>query len=986
MMRISILFAAALVLIACGDSGSKRTVDYSGNTSGQVFYSYPADGQTQVSVHAPVVVQFSEARNIAPANITLAGPDGPVEVDVTEADEWRSVIVTPREALAFNSEYTLSVNGVSLTGLEDGTLSFTTASAQEGPHVEQVLSDELVISRRMPFGDDQPFMDFSTIHLQFSQPLDRTTVDNTTVSLKDARGNRVAATLLVDGTRVTLDPKNDLTPGSEYTLQLDGALTSEAGVAYSGENSITLIPQDSAPRETLVLEVMAADPTKECNASGVMLSPLSGDPINCVPLISKLLGDDTSAKLSGDVFAELGFIPNYPDAAPLRIRKGSVLKGESLDVLIVGELPASFDSGEVTVSFLSDASGYLSVAPYSTAHEAPRRVQLTLDLAFSTADSRANGAFTQTLLQVELVGRAIVVDGRMVIDALGVVEPDVLGLETAFGVLSFHMESYQDQVNAPEPEVDITGPGLQSWQPGDYVDRFRPGDPVVLNFDEIPNQDTIIPGTTVRLTQQGAQVPFQWRLDGASLVLTPDAPLEFGADYQVVFTDGIQDLSGNPTNPRTLDFTMVDATTTSGARTPYTTTVYPGFPCAINPGSENLANGIQGQCVSAYQDDVGDLLPVPPLPANRSIEVQFSRNIDPDSMKLGSACGQGSVRVEKIDTAGNCLDVVPAHLTLETRKLTITPQQPWEDGTLYRYVLASHERAGCAGDVICSQDNMPLQTAQLLGPDADEGGPNMAIAFTGAPPSDNVLLPLRNLPKSDVNANFELEDTELKATEEPPGSGLYPSPTNAAKLAVTDVGGLVTAANIGCNINDTCPADKFTYLNGGIIADIAGWDEAEQALKVILYPPVLMTTNTSVYAQIAGLVSPNVPTEPLVMRGRYEEDESGNRTQPLIGWIRYDEEEDQLMFELTLDLLLDAPEMEAPLGLPFNLHGYPMDDLQLLGPVDFLADGRLVISLLSMADQNIDVRIGGPVATIDLQLPTGGVNLTFQSGSIKKPQ
>lgn len=306
MMRISILFAAALVLIACGDSGSKRTVDYSGNTSGQVFYSYPGDGQTQVSVHAPVVVQFSEARNIAPANITLAGPDGPVEVDVTEADEWRSVIVTPREALAFNSEYTLSVNGVSLTGLEDGTLSFTTASAQEGPHVEQVLSDELVISRRMPFGDDQPFMDFSTIHLQFSQPLDRTTVDNTTVSLKDARGNRVAATLLVDGTRVTLDPKNDLTPGSEYTLQLDGALTSETGVAYSGENSITLIPQDSAPRETLVLEVMAADPTKECNASGVMLSPLSGDPINCVPLISKLLGDDTSAKLSGDVFAELG--------------------------------------------------------------------------------------------------------------------------------------------------------------------------------------------------------------------------------------------------------------------------------------------------------------------------------------------------------------------------------------------------------------------------------------------------------------------------------------------------------------------------------------------------------------------------------------------------------------------------------------------------------------------------------------------------------
>ena len=201
-----------------------------------------------------------------------------------------------------------------------------------------------------------------------------------------------------------------------------------------------------------------------------------------------------------------------------------------------------------------------------------------------------------------------------------------------------------------------------------------------------------------------------------------------------------------------------------------------------------------------------------------------------------------------------------------------------------------------------------------------------------------------------------------------------------------DTGGIATEANIGCNINETCPADKFTYLNGGINADIVGWNEAEQAVEVTLYPPVLMTTNTDVYAQIAGLVSPNVPTEPLVMRARYADDGSGNRTQPLTGWIRYDAAEDQLMFDTTLDLLLDAPEMEAPLGLPFNLHSYPLDDLQLSGPVDFLPDGRLVIGLVSLAAQNIDVRIGGALATIDLQIPEGGVNLTFQSGSIKKPQ
>ncbi|MAC15444.1 MAG: hypothetical protein CL539_12390 [Alcanivorax sp.] len=986
MMRTSVLFAAALVLTACGGGGSEQTVDYSGRNSGQVFYSYPADQQEQISVHAPLVVQFSEAPGLALSDITLTGPDGAVDVDMSEADQGRSVVITPRLPLAFNSDYTLSLNGIDLDGFSDGTLNFTTGSADKGPQDQQQNADELVISRQMPSGDgDQPFMDFSTVHLQFSQPLDRATVDDTTVSLNDNTGNPVDATLLVSGTRLTLDPKDDLSPGVAYTLALDAGLTSETGVAYSGESSITLTPQDSTPRETLVLEAMAADPTKACGEDGVMLSPLSGEPINCVPLIAKLLGDTTVSKLSGNVFAELAFVPDFPGATPLRISKGSLLKGEPLEVLIGGQLPAGFDSGDVTVSFLSDASGTLSPAPYSASPEAPRRVQLTLDLAFSTADSRANGAFTQTLLQVELVGRAIVVDGRMVIDAIGVIEPEVLGVETAYGVLSFHMESYADQTTAPEPEVDITGPSLQSWQPGDFADRFRPGDPVVLNFDETPNQDTIVPGSTVSIARQGTDVPFQWHLDGASLVLTPNDPLDFGTDYQVVFTDGVQDLSGNPANPGTLDFAMPDATTSS-PRTPYTTTVYPGFPCGIYSGTEDLANGIQGECASAYQNDAGDSLPVPTLPANRPIEVQFSRNMAADSMVLGTTCGQGSVRVEKIDTAGNCLETVPAHLSMETRKLTITPQQPWENGVLYRYVLTSHEQAGCAGEVICSQDDMPLQTAQLLGPDADKGGPDMAIAFTGAAATDNVLLPLRNLPKADVNANFALEDTEIKAQETPPGSGEYPTPTNAAKLAVTDTGGIATAANIGCDINETCPADKFTYLNGGINADIVGWSEVEQAVEVTLYPPVLITTNTDVYAQIAGLVSPNVPTEPLVMRGRYDADGNGNRTQPLTGWIRYDAAEDQLMFDTTLDLLLDAPEMEAPLGLPFNLHSYPLDDLQLSGPVDFLPDGRLVIGLLSLAEQNIDVRIGGALATIDLQIPAGGVNLTFQSGSIKKPQ
>ena len=196
-------------------------------------------------------------------------------------------------------------------------------------------------------------------------------------------------------------------------------------------------------------------------------------------------------------------------------------------------------------------------------------------------------------------------------------------------------------------------------------------------------------------------MPFNWTLDGASLILTPEQPLAFGREYQVTLTDGVEDLYGNPASPETLLFSM-PAYSADAPRTPYTITVYPGFPCAVDPASRDLANGIQGQCASAFQNQAGDLLPVDKMPANRPIEVQFSQDMDTSSMVLGQACGEGSVRVEKIDSAGNCLEAVPGYLSRNTRSLTVIPAQPWEEGELYQYVLGSQQSTGCGQDVILS--------------------------------------------------------------------------------------------------------------------------------------------------------------------------------------------------------------------------------------------------------------------------------------------
>lgn len=80
----------------------------------------------------------------------------------------------------------------------------------------------------------------------------------------------------------------------------------------------------------------------------------------------------------------------------------------------------------------------------------------------------------------------------------------------------------------------------------------------MLNLSETPDQDSIEAGVSVMLTDQGAPVPFQWALDGASLILTPEQPLAFGTEYQVTLTDGVEDLYGNPATPETLLFSMPD--------------------------------------------------------------------------------------------------------------------------------------------------------------------------------------------------------------------------------------------------------------------------------------------------------------------------------------------------------------------------------------------------------------------------------------------
>ena len=84
-----------------------------------------------------------------------------------------------------------------------------------------------------------------------------------------------------------------------------------------------------------------------------------------------------------------------------------------------------------------------------------------------------------------------------------------------------------------------------------------------------------------------------------------------------------------------------------------------------------------------------------------------------------------------------------------------------------------------------------------------------------------------------------------------------------------------------------CPEEKFTYLNSTLFGQVTGNYDPENGLEVELYPgQVLGTSFTTVLKKELGdNVGDIGPSGIQVLRMRYQKDENGARTQPVVGHI-----------------------------------------------------------------------------------------------------
>ena len=1026
-----------MVLTGCGEDAGDISRDRWAGSEG-LRYTYPVEAQREVAVSAPLLLRFSapvtdtdptQEITVTPVN---GEPEDAVPLAFSFAEGGRVMRLEPESALEPRRDYRLSIGEL---GLEEGTsqarqIEFRTAALEEGPGRMRGSLDELEIERRIPDGEDFPVMDFSSHRFQFSQPLDEDSVrPGETVMLLDSEAGSVAAHVLVRRNRLTIDPREDLVAGAEYTLVLDG-LTGRSGDELPRQE-YSIVPEDSEPRETMLQQVVDSE-------GGVLTSPLTGDPVNLVPFESVLLGDDNASQQEAVIAAELAFIPDFPEISPLRVPRGTRLSSEGhppVDVRIGGTVPAGFDSGDVEVRLLSDAVGYMMPNPYSNAEDAPRLIRLFMDVAIATENPRASGGVTQDQLHLELVGTAMVEEGQLRVNAVSVVEPSVLGVESARSVLSFHMRGFRDQTSAPSPPDDVDPPELIGWMPGSQQSAQRPDDPVMLLFSEPLDADTVSPGENLLLKGPGGDdIPFGYRTDGASLTLRPEQPLEDGVEHEVSVTEGITDLAGNPLAAETLAFELPDYIE-ADPHAPVVLTSYPGFPCITM--NMNLAADNAGRCLGGSADD--DHLPLQHLPANRAIQVTFSQEMDPGSINVDT------VRVERVDASTNAIGDVEGELHVGARSLTFVPDEPWEEDALYRYTLKSRTSdPDCGVDSVCDHRGLPLQTRMIASspasaPAPTEGGFDLSVYFRGAAPSETVLQPLRNLPTADTNANFIADDDEPVVSESP--DALYNSTLlarnpdanpdqdgTAASNPGEATGDALDDINIGCGFDEDdglleCQDDQFLHLSAGLNVEIEGHvppeeiDPADDAIpqkvaeeggvRVHIHPTrlafsgVMVHINESEAAENLSFTALPSFTGPQVMRIRYTCDAAasgdcdGTRQGLVPGWIV--EEEGEARLYANLGVYVDAPRLEPlvenhnmdppeMLDVGHDLRSLPLE-VELAGAIDFFEDGRLRIEQVNQNALEIDITVdveGLLEGMIHLKVPEGGTVLNFISPPLQR--
>ena len=174
----------------------------------------PADVSTNIPINTAIAIQFSEPllpESISKDTVRVIGAAVPIAGTIALAEDCRSLVFRPETALASLANFKVEISGV--RDRAGNRLEAPVAS-----HFE--TSDAVDVTPPLVRGLDMGMV----VALQFSEPIDPTTITVKSIRLNDVTsGAVVAATSVVGATGnvIYLIPSAPLKDGAAYCLTVD---------------------------------------------------------------------------------------------------------------------------------------------------------------------------------------------------------------------------------------------------------------------------------------------------------------------------------------------------------------------------------------------------------------------------------------------------------------------------------------------------------------------------------------------------------------------------------------------------------------------------------------------------------------------------------------------------------------------------------------------------------------------------------------------
>lgn len=973
-----------------------------------VVFTYPLDGQVDVPAQANLIFQFTDPVDPAvidaactldgtapQGGICIVGSAGLVPATATVLGGKGNIVSVTSSQMKAGESYQVFVlpgvlSGAANLAADAPLITFRTRRVDSAAGAPELLS----VSGEAPaaFGAAadrpalrRPVLDSTTLRLVFSEALDeRSLTAGTGVTLRrtDGAAEDIAIAALLQNQILVVDPDDKLAAGGTYELTLTG-LTDRGGNALP---ATTLTFQAVAtPSYSQTVEI---DHPGTIGGPGGDTSEMTGAPYNSVVKRSPLIGLSTLGVLPGTLNVELGDPGAFGGPIPFTLPKGQRLAASELALKLAGIVDMGYQTGSLYFDLVSDANGWVTRNPYRDAaqtpddRESPLIVELFFDASLTAEDGTGNAMATQTMLNVHLIGEATSVDGQLVMEAAGAIEVDLLGVSRSTADLSLRMRT------GAEPVLGSTlAPRLVSTFPArGATDIALDVRPQILLSNAV-DLGKAVAAAELTLTSAGGTTPVSLRSSGGALVVVPRAPLTANTAYTLtlgrLFEVGGKalELAADDASAGTGVITFTTSAIGGGAAVaPQLAAIVPGAPCALTGGSGDNP----GHCAAGENSD-RSYLPFT-LPADRSIEARFTQPMSATTLRVGTACGSGAIRVEVLNAAGACTGVVAGEVTVLPAGFRFTPLVPLVVGGRYRLTLVPGTNGTCdAATEVCGANGRPFNSDPLDGI-GSAGGPAVVAPFVVTEPTRDTGVTSINLATaliSDRNANGTIDTGE---------SG---KPANELAVDVASVGGIVTSATVTGPGEDCYPTMAGFQACLGIAADLpvqvlpkvdscpvdangAPTTSGEPCVPVRITAQGIRTTSLSLRA-IATALGITIDVSTGLMHIRLLEQGQG-----AIGYI-LSGSDGKPVFVIAAQTLMDAPDLTIALGIvSHDVNSKPVN-LTMGGPVTFLPDGRMQVVLQNLGAVIIPVNVStaGLDGRINLRVPDRTLSLTLNTPALR---